>query len=46
VKDQKTGWNIYWDHKADFQAIRESEEDAVPDDSYGFHPPAARSGRH
>lgn len=45
VKDQKTGWNIYWDHKVDFQAIKEAQEDAVPDDSYGFHGVAAPKER-
>lgn len=37
VKDQKTGWNIHWDHKVDFQALEEAREDSVPDDGYGFH---------
>jgi hypothetical protein len=37
VKDQKRGWNIHWDHKVDFQSLKEAGEDTVPDDSYGFH---------
>lgn len=45
VQDQKRGWNIYWDHRVDFQALKEAGEDAVPDDGYGFHPAADRKRR-
>lgn len=38
LEDQKRGWNIWWDRKADFDAIKQAEEDSVPDDSYGDHP--------
>lgn len=38
VEDQKRGWSIWWERKADFDAIKKANEDSVPDDSYGFHP--------
>lgn len=46
VKDQKRGWNIHWDHQVDFQALKEAGEDAVPDDSYGFHSVVKPTDRH
>lgn len=46
VKDQKVGWNIYWDHPVDFRALREAAEDAVPDDAYGFHSVVKPPDRH
>lgn len=46
VKDQKLGWNIYWDHRADFQAIEEARTDSVPDDGYGFHNVDIRKDHH
>ncbi len=46
VKDQKRGWNIHWDHKVDFQSLKEAGEDAVPDDAYGFHSVAKPEKRH
>lgn len=38
VEDQKRGWDIWWDKKVDFKAIKEADEDYVPDDSYGSYP--------
>lgn len=38
VEDQKRGFNIWWDKKVDSAAIKEANEDYVPDDSYGFYP--------
>lgn len=46
VKDQKRGWKIYWDHRVDFHALKEAGEDAVPDDSYGFHGVVKPEERH
>jgi hypothetical protein len=46
VRDQKFGWNIYWDHAVDFRALKEAEEDAVPDDAYGFHGVVKPQDRH
>jgi hypothetical protein len=43
IKDQKYGWNIFWDHKVDFESLQEATEGAVPDDSYGFYPADWRS---
>lgn len=37
VKDQWIGREIYWDKKVDFQALRQGEQEAVPEDGYGFH---------
>ena len=38
VEDQKRGWSIWWDRKADQAAIKKANEDFVPDDSYGAYP--------
>ncbi|MDT3737568.1 MAG: DUF3460 family protein [Denitratisoma sp.] len=46
VRDQKLGWNIYWDHRVDFQALEEARKDSVPDDGYGFHNVAIRKDHH
>ncbi len=36
VEDQQRGWNIYWNPKVDLAALKEAEENSVPDDEYGF----------
>ncbi len=38
VADQKVGWDIFWDHKVDLQALEDAKKDVVPDDCYGFYP--------
>jgi Protein of unknown function (DUF3460) len=38
VEDQKRGRDIYWDRKVDLVALKEAQEDSVPDDSYGYYP--------
>ncbi|MDE2585407.1 MAG: DUF3460 family protein [Betaproteobacteria bacterium] len=38
LEEQRRGWDIYWDHHVDFSAQEKAREDAVPDDTYGFHP--------
>lgn len=42
VKDQRLGWDIYWNHKVDFKAQEEAAHDSVPDDGYGFFASAWR----
>lgn len=44
VREQRTGWSIYWDKKVDLQAIDRAERDKVPDDRYGFDYSAWRQG--
>ena len=39
VEDQQRGWNIYWNHEADFEELEEAEQEAVPGyDGYGISP--------
>ena len=37
VKEQRTGWRIYWDKQLDLQALEKAGQDSVPDDGYGFY---------
>lgn len=37
VEDQREGWNIFWNRHVDFAEQKQAEEDAVPDDTYGFN---------
>ncbi len=36
VEDQRQGWDIYWNPQVDLAALKEAEENSVPDDEYGF----------
>lgn len=46
VEDQRRGWNIFWNHHVDFVEQKLAEEDAVPDDSYGFKWPVHHQQHH
>lgn len=46
VRDQKTGYRIYWDKQLDLVAEEKAREDTVPDDGYGFYNSAWRRPKH
>lgn len=46
VRDQKTGYRIWWDKQIDLTAEEKAREDTVPDDGYGFYSSAWRRPKH
>lgn len=36
VEDQRRGWYLFWDHKADFEEMKESNKDSVPVKGYDY----------
>ncbi|MEO8170333.1 MAG: DUF3460 family protein [Oxalobacteraceae bacterium] len=36
VRDQRKGWYIFWDHKADLEELKKAEEDSVPVKGYDY----------
>ncbi|NTV10218.1 MAG: DUF3460 family protein [Zoogloea sp.] len=36
IRDQRTGWRIYWDKKVDFDELADEREDSVPTESYYY----------
>lgn len=46
VRDQKTGYRIWWDKQIDLTAAEKARLDRVPDDGYGFYSSAWRRQQH
>ncbi|RXZ42015.1 DUF3460 family protein [Crenobacter cavernae] len=36
VEDQRRGWYLFWDHKANQASIKEEKEDSVPVKGYDY----------
>jgi hypothetical protein len=36
VEDQHRGWYLFWDHKADFEQMKEANKDSVPVKGYDY----------
>lgn len=36
VQNQRKGWYIFWDHKADLKELKKASEDSVPVKGYDY----------
>lgn len=36
VEDQRHGWYLFWDHKANFEDMKEASKDSVPVKGYDY----------
>lgn len=36
VEDQRRGWYLFWDHKANFEDMKEASKDSVPVKGYDY----------
>lgn len=36
VQDQRKGWYIFWNHKADFEELKKADQNSVPMKGYEY----------